>query len=66
MKKSSTTQLFGVLYNSLRLIRLFSKINETEEKIMLRSGGEFLSVAQWSSLKQGTQHFTDENKVSRK
>ena len=30
------------------------------------SGGGFLSVAQWSSVKQGTQHFTDENKVSRK
>ena len=33
---------------------------------VLRSGGEFLSVTQWSSVRQGTQHFTDENKVSRK
>ena len=30
------------------------------------SGGGFLSVTQWSSVKQGTQHFADENKVSRK
>ena len=33
---------------------------------MFCSGGGLLSVAQWSSVKQGTQHFTDENKVSRK
>ena len=33
---------------------------------MFCSGGGFLSVAQYSSVKQGTQHFTDENKVSRK
>ena len=34
--------------------------------VMFCSGGGFLSVALWSSVKQGTQHFTDENKVSRK
>ena len=33
---------------------------------MFCSGGEFLSVIEWSSVKQGTQHFTDDNKVSRK
>ena len=33
---------------------------------MFCSGGEFLSVIEWFSVRQGTQHFTDENKVSRK
>ena len=34
--------------------------------LLFRSGGEFLSVIEWFSVRQGTQHFTDENKVSRK
>ena len=34
--------------------------------VMLHSGGEFLSIIEWFSVRQGTQHFTDENKVSRK
>ena len=33
---------------------------------VFHSGGEFLSVTEWFSVRQGTQHFTDENKVSRK
>ena len=37
-----------------------------QSEIMFRSGGEFLSVIEWSSVRQGTQHFTNENKVSRK
>ena len=35
-------------------------------KTVLCSGGEFLSVNNGLSVRQGTQHFTNENKVSRK
>ena len=54
---------FSILNNFNRLILKFKILCY---KVMLCSGGEFLSVPQWSSVRQGTQHFTDENKVSRK
>ena len=35
-------------------------------KLLSCSGGGFLSVTLWFSVRQGIQHFTNENKVSRK